>query len=212
VDELREALAEYAVTQLTLKMSLEEFLDWGDEDTWAEWVDGEVIVLSPSTAVHQDIKGFLYAVMRGYARYHRHGKVLDAPFAVHLPERLRRVREPDIFFVRREHLPQLKETTFEGGPDVIVEIVSRDSRTRDRKEKYGEYEAAGVWEYWLIDPALRKAEFFRLGADGRFHPAATDEQGIFRSEAIPGFWLRTDWLWQDPLPLETVVLKEMGVF
>ena len=27
-----------------LRMSFEEFLEWGDEDTWAEWVSGEVFV------------------------------------------------------------------------------------------------------------------------------------------------------------------------
>lgn len=29
------------------KMTYEEFLAWADEDTWAEWVDGEVIYMSP---------------------------------------------------------------------------------------------------------------------------------------------------------------------
>ncbi|RMF86648.1 MAG: Uma2 family endonuclease, partial [Nitrospinota bacterium] len=31
------------------KLSYEEFLAWCDEDTWAEWVDGEVILLTPAS-------------------------------------------------------------------------------------------------------------------------------------------------------------------
>jgi Uma2 family endonuclease len=34
------------------KMTYEEFLDWCDEDTWAEWVNGEIIMLHPTTFKH----------------------------------------------------------------------------------------------------------------------------------------------------------------
>lgn len=40
----------------------------------------------------------------------------------------------------------------DGTPDLIVEVTSPESLARDRGEKYVEYEAAGVREYWLIDP------------------------------------------------------------
>jgi hypothetical protein len=48
--------------------------------------------------------------------------------------------------------------------------VPPESRSRDRGEKYYEYEEGGVREYWLIDPVRRKAEFYQLGADG-YYPA-----------------------------------------
>lgn len=213
MEDLRESLAAYEVCrpQPPEGLSFEEFLRWGDEDTWAEWVDGEVIVLAPASAPHQKVKGFLCAVMRECAHHHHSGAVLDAPFPVRLPERLRRGREPDILFVRREQLPHLKETYFDGSPDVIVEIVSPESRIRDYKIKYTEYEAAGVGEYWLVEPNLRQVIFYRLGTDGRFHPETPDEQGIFRSEAFPGFWLNVGWLWQDPLPsVEDINLQDSG--
>ncbi|MDA8335972.1 MAG: Uma2 family endonuclease [Peptococcaceae bacterium] len=200
--KVREALAEYAASrpQAPKGLSFEEFLAWGDEDTWAEWVDGEVIVLAPASAPHQKILKFLLRLMSDFADHHQSGEILFAPFPVHLPEHLRRVREPDILFIRRERLSRLQENYFEGPPDVIVEIVSPDSRTRDYRDKYGEYEAAGVGEYWLIDPGRRRVVFYRLGGDGRFHQEAPDDQGVFRSEAFPGFWFNTNWLWQDPLP------------
>ena len=94
---------------------------------------------------------------------------------------------------------------------MIVEIVSPENLIRDREVKYREYEAALVPEYWLIDAERRRGEFFRLGAAGQYHPVPPDEQGIFHSEAFPGFWLKTDWLWQDPLPDENDVLGELGV-
>ena len=43
-----------------LKMSYEEFLQWADEDTRAEWVDGEVIIPMPPKEIHQITLGYLY--------------------------------------------------------------------------------------------------------------------------------------------------------
>ncbi len=37
------------------KMTYEEFLVWADEDTLAEWVDGEVVARSPESDRHQDL-------------------------------------------------------------------------------------------------------------------------------------------------------------
>jgi len=48
------------------RMTYEEFLEWCDEDTWAEWVEGEVIVLTPASERHQALRGFLEAVLTIY--------------------------------------------------------------------------------------------------------------------------------------------------
>jgi hypothetical protein len=34
-------------------MTYAEFLDWADEDTLAEWVNGKVIMTSPASLRHQ---------------------------------------------------------------------------------------------------------------------------------------------------------------
>lgn len=60
------------------RMSLDEFLAWLDEDVWAEWEDGEVIVLSPASYQHQDIFGFLYALIRFFVELYDLGIVLAA--------------------------------------------------------------------------------------------------------------------------------------
>lgn len=54
-------------------------------------------------------------------------------------------------------------------------------------------------EYWLIDPYRQTAEFFRNEAS-KWKPLPVDEKGIFRSEAVSGFWLRIDWLFAEELP------------
>jgi len=181
------------------RLSYEEFLAWCDEDTWAEWVDGEVVLLSPASLSHQRVMVFLATVLNIFARALHLGQVLSAPFQMKLgPDGPG--REPDLLFVAREHLGRLLPTRLEGPADLVVEIVSPESRERDRGQKYGEYEAAGIGEYWLIDPERQEAAFHRLGPDGRYHLLPVDAAGVVRSEVLPGFWLRIAWLWQDPLP------------
>ena len=41
-------------------MSYEEFLAWADEDTHAEWVNGEVIIFMPPLNPHQTVIEFLH--------------------------------------------------------------------------------------------------------------------------------------------------------
>ncbi|OIQ09528.1 hypothetical protein MOOR_09130 [Moorella thermoacetica] len=75
-----------------------------------------------------------------------------------------------------------------------------------------EYEAAGVREYWLIDPVRQQAEFYRLGDNDRYHTVAPDTIGIYQSEVIPGFWLKVEWLFRDPPPAAITCLKDKGNF
>ncbi len=189
-------------------MTFEEFLEWVDEDTHAEWVGGKVIMTSPASDIHQDVKGFLYLILRGFIRARNLGWIRDNPFLMRLPN-APAGREPDILFLRREHLGRLHPTYLDGPADLVVEIISPESLARDRGEKFVEYETAGIPEYWLIDPIRRRAEFYSLNSAGQYRSVDPDAQGIFRSQVVDGFWLRVEWLWQDPLPLEEDALREI---
>ncbi len=188
-------------------VSYEEFLATSDEDTRAEWVDGEVIAMGPASLEHQDLADFLTALLRHFAEARELGMVCSAPFQMKTGPDLPG-REPDILFVARPHLDRLRETHLAGPADLVVEIVSPDSGARDRGEKFYEYERGGVAEYWLLDPIREQAEFYRLGEDGLFHPLAVGDDGVLRSSVLPGCWLRVEWLWQDPLPRLLTVLRE----
>jgi len=188
------------------KVSYEEFLETSDEDTCAEWVDGEVIPMSPVSTMHQDVAVFLLSLLRHFAEAHELGKVLCEPLQMKTGPDLPG-RAPDIIFVSQERLSQLGKTHLEGPADLVVEIISPESRGRDRGDKFYEYEQGGVREYWLVDPQRAQAEFYTLGEDGIFRPIPP-ERGVFRSVVLDGLWLKTDWLWQSPLPKVLDVLKE----
>lgn len=192
------------------QMTYEEFLAWCDEDTWVEWVQGEVVMVSPASRRHQQLAGFLTRVLGIFVETRDYGLVLSAPFQMKTGPDLPG-REPDLLVLAKEHLDRLHDTFLEGPADIVVEIVSPESRVRDRGEKFYEYEAGGVPEYWLIDPERQQAEFYQRSGDGHYYPVLPDAEGKYHSQVLLGFWLRVAWLWQDPLPKGLEVLREMGV-
>jgi Uma2 family endonuclease len=180
-------------------MSFEQFLAWCDEDTHAEWVDGEIVLMSPSSVRDLRLIQFLFDLVRAFVVPHQLGEVFIHGLIMRLAS-YPSGREPDLLFLAAEHADRLKDTYLDGPADLAVEIVSPDSVERDRGEKFAEYEAGGVPEYWQVDPLRQEASFYQLGSDGRYRPGPTDEDGFYHSLVLPGFRLRPDWLWQRPLP------------
>lgn len=191
------------------RMSFEEFLAWECEGVRAEWVDGEVRLMSAVTDQHDELRILLVRLVGGFAEERDLGVVRSEPFVMKTGLALPG-RSPDLLFVAKENLGRLRQTHLEGPADLVVEIVSRESRRRDRREKLAEYEQGGVREYWLLDQPRQAAEFYLLGTDGVYR-RVEPVNGIFRSGVLPGFWLRVEWLWQDPRPRVRALLRELGV-
>lgn len=190
------------------KVSLEEFYQQLDEDTHAEWVQGEVVPMSAVSGEHQSISEFLLVLISAYARHHRLGEVRYELFQMRLASSS---RSPDILFVANEHLSRLHPTYLDGAADLVVEVISPESRARDRGEKFYEYEAAGVREYWLIDAERKQAEFYQLGEDGVYRTVLAGSEGVYWSVVLEGFWLQVEWLWRTPKPTVVEVLREWGI-
>jgi Uma2 family endonuclease len=200
------------------RMSEDEFVAWCNEDTHAEWIDGDVVMMTPANYEHTLTCHWLASVMSSFAEHHDLGVVLP-DFRVRLRKQ-RRHRSPDIAFVSKDRMRILEPTHVEGAPDLVVEIVSPDSVARDWREKYLEYEAAGVREYWVIDPMARRAEVYALTDDraAEAQPSTTaryrrveEKDGVVASTVLPGFALRVAWLWPTTRPKALEALKQLGV-
>jgi Uma2 family endonuclease len=150
----------------------EDYLELdGAQKILAEYTDGFVEVLPMPTWKHQMIMlGLLYA-LEEFIKPRNLRKASCAP----LPFKLRKKawREPDIVFVLKEHLP---EGDYPDRVDLAIEIVSEDRRShvRDFKTKRCDYAAAGISEYWIVDP--QKHQITVLCLEGRRYV----EHGVFR--------------------------------
>jgi Uma2 family endonuclease len=159
---------------------------------------------------HQRVVAFLLQLVGLYVRLFRLGELLSAPFAMRVtPESP--AREPDLVFVAREHLARLTNEFLIGPADLIVEVVSDDSVYCDRVDKLGEYELAGVREYWIVDPRPDKprAGFWVLDETRCYQSGAVGKDGIYHSTILPGFWLRVEWLVAEALPDPLVALAQV---
>jgi Uma2 family endonuclease len=184
-----------------IPMTYEEFQAFINEDTHAEWVNGEAIIFMAASPLHQRLVRFLLTVLSAFISFSKLGEVFPAPFEMKLrPDASG--REPDIVFVAKENLWRVTKQKLEGTADLVIEIISDDSVTRDRDDKFFEYQAAGIPEYWIFDPRTgrQRADFYVLNARGRYQPVPLNEDDIYYSTVLPGFWIDVNWLWQDELP------------
>ncbi len=180
------------------RMTYEEYLALPNEGRLIEWVNGEVIYHMPPLEIHQRIVTYLTRLLGNFIEFMNLGRLYVAPFEMKCrPDGSS--REPDVLFVSVANLNRIGDKRLDGPADLIVEVVSDDSVGRDFDEKFIEYQECGVQEYWIVDPRPRRkrALFYQRGADGLFE-AAKVENGIYRSKAIPAFWLKVAWLWEMP--------------
>ena len=101
--------------------------------------------------------------------------------------------EPDGFFVSYEAVETSRvrrvegasegHVEVEGGPDLVVEVVSSGSVEKDTVELPVLYFAAGVREYWLID-ARQERPAFNLLHRGRRAFVTTRAAGGWRRSAV----------------------------
>ena len=130
-----------------------------DTNRCIELSEGRIIMPPHPTRSHQMAVEEIYVCLRTFVRERNLGEVHIAP----LPVRLwpGKIREPDIFFLSKEHSSRAGERMY-GVPDLVIEVLSPGTEQTDRGEKFFEYAKAGVTEYWIIDPAKQRVEVYTL--------------------------------------------------
>lgn len=121
------------------------------EGTRAELIDGQIYYMAPPSRKHQRIAGKLFAAISQYIE--SNGGTCEpyiVPFAVFLDENNKNYVEPDISVICDKN--KLNDKGCSGAPDWIIEVVSLGSRRMDYYIKLFKYRAAGVREYWIVDP------------------------------------------------------------
>ena len=119
------------------------------DDTRVELIDGVFYDNSASpTVVHQALAANIYRRIDDCIKKHGGNCVaFIAPLDVCFDEGT--MVQPDVFVVCDRS--KIKRRIF-GAPDLVIEIVSKTSRQRDKSIKRSKYCRSGVREYWIIDP------------------------------------------------------------
>jgi Uma2 family endonuclease len=131
-----------------------------------ELFDGELVVTPSPNVSHQTLLGRLHSVLNAHVTSRRLGAVWFAPIDVVFdPEN---VCVPDLIFVSNARREAVAEKHLVAAPDLVVEILSPSTRTRDLTRKKDLYARFGVPHYWVFDPRARTFASFERDAAGNY--------------------------------------------
>lgn len=204
-DDLRQYAIELAGRPVPgVRMSADEFEAWAIDHADAEWVNRRIYLMSPANVPHNTVQNWLAHLFDDFRGKERVIVTTDVMLRLASDDAL---RVPDIAVIRQRNEGRVKSTHIDGPPDLVVEIVSPDSQDRDRREKFHEYQAGGVPEYWIVDPVSKRLDAFRLN-EGVYELYPPVEDRV-EAAALPGLYVRLSWLFGETLPKVRDCLAEI---
>lgn len=105
--------------------------------------------------------------------------------------------QPDLIYLRADQRAQIKKNFLVGPPALIVEIQSPSPARLDRVNKLHAYAAAGVPQYWLLDPGSATLEVLKLDGESYRVLAALGPGDVYEPAEFPGIRMAIDELFCD---------------
>ena len=176
-----------------LMMSYEEFLAFVDEDTHAEWVDGEVTVFMSASGIHQDLVG-LSTTFCSVLGNSDAGTVRDG--AVRCSCKCSVGRGNQMCSSCAGNQRRLTPMRLLGPADLVIEVVSDDSVTRDTSEKRRTIEAEGFQSTGgsIRDPVTNVAPpSIGWSSAGSIRRRRSMTRPVPLVVDCRGFWLDPEW-------------------
>lgn len=168
-----------------------------DEDDSRELLDGQLVEIEMPTWTHERIVAALIAILAQWAWSRNAGLVLASGYRLRIDDR--RGTMPDVQFYRRGNAPAGQEKGLERGrPDLVIEVISPSSRSKDSVRKLYDYAALGVPEYWLLDPEARTLERLVLREGSYSIVEAVEGEARFLPEGFDGLEIDLGRLWNEP--------------
>ncbi len=149
-----------------------------------EFIDGEVVMHSPARLSHLEVTKRIAKLLDTYVEIKNLGLVAVEKCLVVFP---RNDYEPDVVFFSQEKAMSLDGGTMQFPvPDLIVEVLSKSTESRDRGVKFEDFQANGVEEYWIVDADEPVVEQYIL-KDGRYQLQMKSASGVLCSSAVASF-------------------------
>jgi Uma2 family endonuclease len=142
-----------------------DYLQWTFEGL-VELIRGKIYKMSPApSSKHQRI---LVGLTVAFEKFLKKGPctLFVAPFDVYLVKHgqdykeTHNVVQPDLCIICDKE--KIKEFGCVGSPDLLVEILSPSTASKDLKQKYELYEEYGVKEYWVVYPFEKVIQIYIL--------------------------------------------------
>lgn len=175
------------MTQLKIKLTVEEFLALPENDTTYEFVDGEAIPkyknqqMSPKF-FHGSTTGALFIILSTWAQ--AKGRVV-VEWAIKLTKNQQIwIPVPDLTYVSYHRLAAdwLEDEACPVIPELVMEIISPGQTFGDMIEKATDYLQAGILLVWIVDTISQTITVFTKSS----LPVTFREHQIITHEILPG--------------------------
>ncbi len=94
--------------------------------------------------------------------------------------------QPDIVMLLQGGAARVKDGRIHGAPDLVVEVLSPNTRERDLGLKRLAFHRAGIPAYWVVDPQTRTLTALRFATAGYETEAIVAADETFQPAAFPG--------------------------
>lgn len=166
----------------------EAFMELPDDGHHYEVIDGELIDMGNSGALHGYVCSLLLAALMGYILPKKLGVILDSSTAFKMKNGNK--RSPDIAFFAKERLQgiiELPSSFLEGAPDLAVEVLSPGNTVEEIDDKIAEYFENGSRLVWVISPTQHYVLVYHSAQEPDHLLKSIDS--LDGEEVIPGFSL-----------------------
>ena len=167
----------------TKRYTYADYCAWDDGERW-ELIDGVPYAMAAPLISHQDVLRNI-VLQIGNFLHKKTCKVFFAPTDVRLNADTKdnTVVQPDLLIVCDKS--KIDKKSIIGAPDMILEILSHSSVSKDMITKFMLYLNAGVREYWIVDPDTGSV-IVNIHQDGTYVGKAYDKSAVVPVSILEG--------------------------
>ena len=171
-------------TKPTVKLTYSDYCKTPDDERW-ELIDGELIMAPSPTTIHQAVLLSLCTQLYQFVSERGLGNVFISPIDVVLSDVT--VVQPDLLFVSNGRMRIVTESNIQDAPDLVVEVLSPSTASRDWRIKMDLYAEHGVEEYWVVDPDGQRIWVMGRTDEGLVEVGNYGPADTLISPLLPGF-------------------------
>lgn len=134
--------------------TLEDYYAIPDERR-VELIDGVIYDMAAPTSVHQILSGKIFNKLDAHVSKKKGTCIpIISPIDVQLDCNDKTMVQPDVVVICDRSKVIMR--CIYGAPDFVLEVLSPSTSKKDSTIKLRKYKAAGVQEYWMVDPDKKK--------------------------------------------------------
>lgn len=158
------------------KLTYDDYVQFPDDGRIHELIDGDHYVAPAPGTRHQRVSRHVQFQLYRQLEEAGLAEVFNAPTDVHLSDV--DVVQPDIVVIDTSRGYIISPKKINAAPELVVEILSSSTGTRDQGLKRELYQRAGVPRYWIVDPEKNEVRTYELTDAGVYRESGVHHESV----------------------------------